>query len=175
MISEDGLELGQISDILETGANDVYIVRSESGKEVLLPAIQSVILDIDLDKGQMLVHLLPGLLAGLSLDSGIPPCAEQVILRHLALDDQKKYWVGFNLVKGIGSARMRTLLNAFGSAEDAWKAPAEALESAGLSPRLVENLIPTAFQRYRSSAPGRISRRKTSRCSPGRMRIIRAG
>jgi DNA processing protein len=56
------------------------------------------------------------------------------------LDDQKKYWVGFNLVKGIGSARMRTLLNAFGSAENAWKAPVEALERAGLSPRLVENL-----------------------------------
>ena len=56
------------------------------------------------------------------------------------MDDQKKYWVGFNLVKGIGSARMRSLLNAFGNAENAWKAPVEALESAGLSPRLVENV-----------------------------------
>ncbi len=62
VISEDGLELGKINSILETGANDVYMVRSESGKEVLLPAIQSVILTIDLEKGQMLVHLLPGLL-----------------------------------------------------------------------------------------------------------------
>ena len=60
--SEDGLELGILSDILETGANDVYVIRSDSGKEVLLPAIQSVIIDIDLDKEQMLVHLLPGLL-----------------------------------------------------------------------------------------------------------------
>jgi 16S rRNA processing protein RimM len=60
--SEDGVELGIITDILETGANDVYVVRSESGKEILLPAIQSVILDIDLEKEQMLVHLLPGLL-----------------------------------------------------------------------------------------------------------------
>jgi len=60
--SEDGVELGKITDILETGANDVYVIRSESGKEVLLPAIQSVILDIDLEKGQMLVHLIPGLL-----------------------------------------------------------------------------------------------------------------
>jgi len=60
--SEDGLELGKITGILETGANDVYIIRSESGNEVLLPAIHSVILNIDLDKGQMLVHLLPGLL-----------------------------------------------------------------------------------------------------------------
>ena len=60
--SEDGLELGNITSILETGANDVYVVRAESGKEVLLPAIESVILEIDLEKGQMLVHLLPGLL-----------------------------------------------------------------------------------------------------------------
>ncbi len=56
------------------------------------------------------------------------------------MDDQKKYWVGFNLVKGIGSARMRSLLNAFGSAENAWNAPVDALESAGIHPRLVENI-----------------------------------
>ncbi len=60
--NEDGSDLGKITSILETGANDVYVVRSESGKEVLLPAIQSVILGIDLENGQMLVHLLPGLL-----------------------------------------------------------------------------------------------------------------
>jgi DNA processing protein len=56
------------------------------------------------------------------------------------LDDQKKYWVGFNLVKGIGSARMRSLLNAFGSAENAWNAPVEALESAGINSHLAENI-----------------------------------
>jgi 16S rRNA processing protein RimM len=60
--SEEGAELGKITHILETGANDVYVVRSDSGKEVLLPAIQSVILNIDLENGQVLVHLLPGLL-----------------------------------------------------------------------------------------------------------------
>jgi 16S rRNA processing protein RimM len=56
--SEDGLDLGQVSDILETGANDVYVIRSQSGNELLLPAIQSVILAIDLDKSEMTVHLL---------------------------------------------------------------------------------------------------------------------
>jgi DNA processing protein len=56
------------------------------------------------------------------------------------LDDQKKYWVGFNLVKGIGSARMRSLLNAFGNAENAWNAPVEALENAGISAHLAENV-----------------------------------
>jgi len=62
VVSDDGQELGQLCDILETGANDVYMVRSEIGKEILLPAIESVILDIDLGKGLMRVHLLPGLL-----------------------------------------------------------------------------------------------------------------
>ena len=54
------------------------------------------------------------------------------------LEEEKKYWVGFNLVKGIGSARMKTILDAFGSAELAWRAPTSELEQAGLSARLVE-------------------------------------
>jgi 16S rRNA processing protein RimM len=46
---------------LETGANDVYIVRDESGKEILLPAIPSVILDLDMGRRILKVHLLEGL------------------------------------------------------------------------------------------------------------------
>jgi 16S rRNA processing protein RimM len=62
VIDEEGQILGSLERILETGANDVYVVRDESGAELLLPAIESVILEIDLDHNQMLVHLLPGLL-----------------------------------------------------------------------------------------------------------------
>jgi 16S rRNA processing protein RimM len=62
VLTEDGAVLGMISDILVTGANDVYMVRSQSGQQILLPAIQSVILEIDLGKKEMLVRLLPGLL-----------------------------------------------------------------------------------------------------------------
>lgn len=62
VVSEDGSELGQLCDILETGANDVYIVRSESGKELLLPAIESVVLEINLEENTMRVHILPGLI-----------------------------------------------------------------------------------------------------------------
>jgi DNA processing protein len=51
-------------------------------------------------------------------------------------DNLKRYWVGLNLVKGIGSARTRALLNYFDNLEDAWKAPIDQLEAAGLSPRL---------------------------------------
>jgi 16S rRNA processing protein RimM len=61
-VTDEGQELGFVSGILETGANDVYVVQSSSGAEILLPAIGSVILDIDLEKGRILVHLLAGLL-----------------------------------------------------------------------------------------------------------------
>lgn len=53
-------------------------------------------------------------------------------------EDPKRYWIGLNLVKGIGSARMRALLEHFGSAQAAWEASPGELEAAGLSPRLAE-------------------------------------
>ncbi len=62
VIDEQGESLGLIKDILLTGANDVYVVESSSGKEVLLPAIADVILKIDLSEKIMQVHLLPGLI-----------------------------------------------------------------------------------------------------------------
>jgi len=59
--SEDGTWLGQVIEVLETGANDVYVTVGPFG-EVLLPAIAEVVREIDLAAGRMLVHLLPGLL-----------------------------------------------------------------------------------------------------------------
>lgn len=59
---EDDLALGVIAEILETGANDVFLVRREMGADLLLPDIDPVILKIDLEKGEVRVHLLPGLL-----------------------------------------------------------------------------------------------------------------
>jgi DNA processing protein len=53
----------------------------------------------------------------------------------------KPYWVGFNLVKGIGAVRLQALLKHFGSAEAAWKAPAGELQAGGLSSRVVDNLV----------------------------------
>jgi DNA processing protein len=55
--------------------------------------------------------------------------------------DNIKYWVGFNLVKGIGAARLRLLQEHFGSVEAAWRAPTSALGASGLSPKLVEKLL----------------------------------
>lgn len=58
---EKGL-LGKLTEILETGANDVYVVKSEEYGEILLPAIKEVVLDVDLEAGTMQVRLLPGLI-----------------------------------------------------------------------------------------------------------------
>jgi len=60
VVEEDGTVLGKLTEIITTGANDVFVVIGPGG-ELLLPAIESVILDIDLDTGQMMVHILDGL------------------------------------------------------------------------------------------------------------------
>ena len=55
--------------------------------------------------------------------------------------DPRAYWLGFNLVKGIGSVRLQGLLNYFGNLEIAWQAPPEAFREAGLSSKVIENLV----------------------------------
>jgi len=62
VITDQGEKLGFLSEVLITGANDVYLVKSPEGKEVLLPAIDDVVLDINLEDKTLLVHILPGLL-----------------------------------------------------------------------------------------------------------------
>jgi 16S rRNA processing protein RimM len=61
VVDDNGNPLGKLVEILETGANDVYVVRDDSGKEILLPAIPSVILNVDMAQRSMKVHLLEGL------------------------------------------------------------------------------------------------------------------
>ena len=55
-------ELGHVENIIVTGANDVYVVRDPTGKEILLPAIESVVQQVDLDNQIIIVRLMPGLL-----------------------------------------------------------------------------------------------------------------
>ena len=62
VVDENENLIGELVEIIETGANDVYVVRNESGKEILLPAIPSVILDLDSVRRFMRVHLLEGLI-----------------------------------------------------------------------------------------------------------------
>ena len=59
---EEGNCLGELTDVLQTGANDVYEVELTDGREVLIPAIKQCILDVDVENNKMIVHLLEGLL-----------------------------------------------------------------------------------------------------------------
>lgn len=67
---ESGARLGELVDVLVTGANDVYVVHGEPGaaREILLPAIPEVVLNVDLAAGVMTVRLLEGLLDAEAVD-----------------------------------------------------------------------------------------------------------
>lgn len=59
--AEDGEELGELNDVLQTGANDVYVVKKKDTPDLLIPAIKDCILNVDMENRTMTVHLLPGL------------------------------------------------------------------------------------------------------------------
>ena len=60
-VSEDGTELGKITDVLQTGANDVYVIKKTGEEDLLLPAIKDCVKEVDIEGGKMVVHVLPGL------------------------------------------------------------------------------------------------------------------
>ena len=60
--TEDEAYLGELTEVITTGANDVYTVHMENGKDVLIPAIGQCILNVDVEHMLMKVHLLEGLL-----------------------------------------------------------------------------------------------------------------
>lgn len=62
VLTDDG-EHGILKDVIETGANEVYVVEFENLGEVLIPAIHDCILDVDVQAGSMKVHLLEGLVS----------------------------------------------------------------------------------------------------------------
>lgn len=62
VVTEDGAAFGTLKDVLETGANDVYVIAMEDGKEVLLPAIKECILQVNMEEAVMTIHLMDGLL-----------------------------------------------------------------------------------------------------------------
>lgn len=55
-------ELGEIIDVFSTGSNDVYVVKDNLGKQILLPAIKDVIKNVDIENKKIIVHLLEGLI-----------------------------------------------------------------------------------------------------------------
>lgn len=62
VVTEDKEELGIVKEVLQTGANDVYVVKTKEGKEILLPVIKECIIDLDLENKVVTARIMPGLL-----------------------------------------------------------------------------------------------------------------
>lgn len=60
--TDEGELLGKVDDIYSTGANDIYVVKDELGKQILLPSIPEVLKEIDLENEKVIVHLIKGLI-----------------------------------------------------------------------------------------------------------------
>ncbi len=61
IFDEDENKVGILKDVIQTGANDVYIALNDKGEELLIPAIKECILDVDIKDKKMKIHVLPGL------------------------------------------------------------------------------------------------------------------
>jgi 16S rRNA processing protein RimM len=61
VVTDEGEKLGILTEILTTAANDVYVVKTSEGKEILIPFIKECILKIDVENKEILVHLMKGL------------------------------------------------------------------------------------------------------------------
>lgn len=62
VVTDAGEQLGVVKDVLETGANDVYVIQRDGKKDLLLPAIKDCVQDVDVEAGRMTVHVMDGLL-----------------------------------------------------------------------------------------------------------------
>lgn len=62
VINEEEQEIGVLREVMETGANDVYIIDMTDGRELLLPAIKQCVLQVDVEAGFVKVHVMDGLL-----------------------------------------------------------------------------------------------------------------
>lgn len=61
VVTDEGEEIGVINDVFNTGSNDIYEVKREGKKNLLLPVIDEVVLDIDIESGKVTVHMIDGL------------------------------------------------------------------------------------------------------------------
>ncbi len=62
VLDEAGEALGELEDVIETGANDVYQIKMNDGRQLLLPAIRQCVLEVNVEEGFMKIHILEGLL-----------------------------------------------------------------------------------------------------------------
>ncbi len=62
VVTDEGEDFGVLKDVMQTGANDVYVIEAKDGREYLFPAIKQCILDVDLEAQKVTVHIMDGLL-----------------------------------------------------------------------------------------------------------------
>ena len=62
VLTEENEELGKLEDVFNAGSSDIYVVKTEEGKQILLPAISEVVKEINLKENKIIVHLLEGLI-----------------------------------------------------------------------------------------------------------------
>ena len=62
VVTETGEEVGVLKEVLQTGANDVYVVRTTEGKEILLPVIDECVFDLNVEEKIVTVRLMPGIM-----------------------------------------------------------------------------------------------------------------
>ena len=60
-VSDEGEELGEIADVLQTAANDIYVIKKKGTLDLLVPAIRECVLSVNIAGGMVTLHLLPGL------------------------------------------------------------------------------------------------------------------
>ncbi len=60
-VSDEGEELGEIADVLQTAANDIYVIKKQGTSDLLVPAIRECVLSVNIAGGMVTLHLLPGL------------------------------------------------------------------------------------------------------------------
>lgn len=62
VVEEDGSKIGTVKDVMETGANNVFVIETEEGKEVLFPSIPDCIKKVDVENKKVVAHIMPGLM-----------------------------------------------------------------------------------------------------------------
>lgn len=62
VVEEDGTSIGTVKDVLETGANNVFVIQTDDGKEVLFPSIPECIKRVDVEKKEVVAFIMPGLM-----------------------------------------------------------------------------------------------------------------
>ena len=62
VIDDEGNEIGELTEVMQTGANDVYVVKTSDDKEVLFPAIKECVKEVNVEEGKVIVHVMDGLM-----------------------------------------------------------------------------------------------------------------